>query len=199
MRRAYFNFYESFYRAASECGLSDEERLAFYDAMCAWAFDGEEPELHGAVKVAFMLARPNIEASPGLRENRGGRPRKGGEATSETPSETPSETTCVTDSETAYGTDTETQCETALETPAKTGFETQRKTSPSMKGKGRGSRKKGSSPKELPPSPPPTGAAPGGAAPPGECPRCGSFLIDDGGRLRCPGCTASFDRGEAPR
>lgn len=190
VKRAYFNFYESFYRAASECGLSDAERLAFYDAMCAWAFDGTEPELEGAAKVAFTLARPNIEASPGLRGNRGGRPRRDGGDPPGTPSaaETPSET--------QFETRSETKSETGFETGLETVFETPSETSPSMKGKGRGNRKKGSSPKELPPSPPPAGAAPGAAAPPGTCPRCGSMLMADGDRMRCPGCTAVFDRRE---
>lgn len=192
VKRAYFNFYESFYRAASECGLSDAERLAFYDAMCAWAFDGAEPELEGAAKVAFTLARPNIEASPGLRGNRGGRPRRDGGD----PPETPSAADAETQSETPSETQSETGFETQSKTYAKTGFETPSETSPSMKGKGRGNRKKGSSPKELPPSPPPPGAAPGAAAPPGTCPRCGSMLMADGDRARCPGCTAVFDRGE---
>ena len=37
-----FTFYESFYRAAQH--MSDEQELAFYRAMGALAFDGEEPE-----------------------------------------------------------------------------------------------------------------------------------------------------------
>ena len=56
-----FSFFESFYEAASE--LPDDQRLAFYDALTSYAFDGAEPELTGVLKVAWALAKPNIDSS----------------------------------------------------------------------------------------------------------------------------------------
>lgn len=56
-----FSFFESFGEAAAV--LPDEQRLAFYDALVAYAFRGEEPDFDGILKVAWALARPNIDSS----------------------------------------------------------------------------------------------------------------------------------------
>lgn len=56
-----FSFFESFYEAAK--GLSDADRLAFYDAVCAYAFDEIEPQFDGIMAVVWTLAKPNIDSS----------------------------------------------------------------------------------------------------------------------------------------
>ena len=71
-----FSFFESFYEAAK--GLADEDRLAFFDAVCAYAFDGEEPGFEGLMSVVWALAKPNIDSSvKGQRSgSEGGRGKK---------------------------------------------------------------------------------------------------------------------------
>jgi len=32
-----------------------------------------------------------------------------------------------------------------------------------------------------------------------ECPACGEFVLDDGGRIVCPECGSGFRRGREPR
>lgn len=89
----YFPFYESFYTAAMECGLSDSQRLQFYDALCAYAFDGAVPEFEGVLKLAFTLCQPVVKT----RKGKGGRPSKTvGETVTKTVSETLSETVSET-------------------------------------------------------------------------------------------------------
>lgn len=98
-RKACFTFFESFYRAATECGLSDAQRLEFYDALCAYAFDGVEPEFDGALKLAFTLCRPVVKRKNGV----GGRPRKAkAETVPKTVAETVSETVTKTVSENCF-------------------------------------------------------------------------------------------------
>ena len=49
----------SYYEGIKE--LADGERLAIYDALCRFAFYGEDPKLEGAGKMVFCLIRPSIE------------------------------------------------------------------------------------------------------------------------------------------
>jgi hypothetical protein len=56
-----FTFFYSYYEAAKE--LKDKERLAFYDAIMMYCFDGDEPEFSGIVKALFLLSKPNLSAS----------------------------------------------------------------------------------------------------------------------------------------
>lgn len=56
-----FSFYASFYEAAKD--LDDEKRLAFYDAIMAYAFDGIEPEFTGIMNAVWNLTKPNVDAS----------------------------------------------------------------------------------------------------------------------------------------
>lgn len=47
---------------AVKCGLSDADRLAFYDMVFRYAFEGYMvPETRGAVKIAFDMVRPFID------------------------------------------------------------------------------------------------------------------------------------------
>lgn len=84
MERDSIIFYSSFYKAASE--LNAKERLALYDAILMYAFDGVEPEItNKQVKMAFILSRPQIDANNERYINgkkgaehgqKGGRPKK---------------------------------------------------------------------------------------------------------------------------
>ena len=63
--RTQFTFYESFFKAISR--IKDEaDRCEAYDAICAYALHGEEPDmekLSDAAAIAFELAKPNLDAS----------------------------------------------------------------------------------------------------------------------------------------
>lgn len=60
--RATFTFFRSFYEAALL--LHDKEQQAdFFLSLCAYALNGEEPELTGASAALFLLAKPNLDAS----------------------------------------------------------------------------------------------------------------------------------------
>lgn len=82
-----FIFYASFYEAISE--LDNESQLKVYQAVCAYALTGEEPEITGVASAMFKLMKPQIDANTKRRENgrRGGRPR-----TEEEPNENQTET-----------------------------------------------------------------------------------------------------------
>ena len=56
-----FTFLRSYYEAAKE--LSKEEQADFLMAVCSYALDGEEPDVHGVAAALFKLAKPNIEVS----------------------------------------------------------------------------------------------------------------------------------------
>lgn len=58
MRKA-FNFYRSYWDVANE--LNDKDRLAFYDALLTRQFTGEEIELKGLVKFAYMSQKHSID------------------------------------------------------------------------------------------------------------------------------------------
>lgn len=84
MERDSIIFYSSFYKAASE--LNPKERVALYDAILMYAFDGIEPKItNKQVKMAFILSRPQIDANNDRYINgkkgaehgkKGGRPKK---------------------------------------------------------------------------------------------------------------------------
>lgn len=71
-----FIFYRSFYEAA-RC-LPDEERLHLFDALCAYALDGEHEPEGGIVSAVLSVAKPVIDANRQRRESgkAGGRPSK---------------------------------------------------------------------------------------------------------------------------
>ena len=69
MERDAFTFYKSFYEAAQE--MSDKDRLAFYDAIIKYAFTEAETPLKGIAKMAFTLAKPNLDS--GLAGYKGGK------------------------------------------------------------------------------------------------------------------------------
>lgn len=83
-----FSFFESFGEAAME--LPDDQRLAFYDALVMYAFHGVEPEFTGILKVAWALAKPNIDTSIKRSKTNAENARK---ATAETTAKTVAKTT----------------------------------------------------------------------------------------------------------
>lgn len=65
MERTQFTFYESFYKAISRIKKKPDRAVA-YDAICAYALYGTEPDLNtlpDAAAIAFELVRPNLDAS----------------------------------------------------------------------------------------------------------------------------------------
>ena len=73
---AVFVFFDSYDAALRN--LPDADRLALFDAMCAFAFRGEEPSLSPLLASFFALIKPTIKKSIERQENgkKGGRPRK---------------------------------------------------------------------------------------------------------------------------
>ena len=71
-----FLFYESYYRAAEQ--MNSRDRASFVLAMCAYIFDGVEPELKGAAGIAWTLTKPVVDSNQKRREagKKGGRPGK---------------------------------------------------------------------------------------------------------------------------
>ena len=59
--RGQFTFYRSYYEAI--CHLPKRERLAVYEAVCAYALDGTEPVLTGVAASIFTLIQPVLETS----------------------------------------------------------------------------------------------------------------------------------------
>ncbi len=70
-----FLFYRSFYEAISE--FDDNDRLALYDSLCKFAFEGIETEFTGMKKAILSMATPLISASIKNYEKgiKGGRPK----------------------------------------------------------------------------------------------------------------------------
>lgn len=58
MRKA-FNFYRSYWEVANE--LNNNDRLEFYDALLKREFTGEESELSGMVKFAYLSQKHSID------------------------------------------------------------------------------------------------------------------------------------------
>lgn len=65
MDRSQFTFYESFFKAISRI-KKKADRAEAYDAICAYALYGTEPDidmLSDAAAIAFELSKPNLDAS----------------------------------------------------------------------------------------------------------------------------------------
>ena len=68
MERKQFTWYRSYYDALKE--LPAEEFRDIVLAVCAYALDGEEPELSGVARAIFALIRPTLEVGRSKAENR---------------------------------------------------------------------------------------------------------------------------------
>lgn len=87
MERKQFTFYESFYRAVHRI-KKKSDRADAYDAICAYALYGDEPDLGAlsdAAAIAFELSKPNLDASRKKAENGRRTRRKGDEQTENKP------------------------------------------------------------------------------------------------------------------
>lgn len=73
--RSQFTFYRSYYDSLKE--MKNAEIGALVMAICAYALDGVETELKGAMKSMFCLIKPTLDVSARKAENgkRGGRPK----------------------------------------------------------------------------------------------------------------------------
>ena len=73
-----FTFFRNYYEAINdpENELTEEEQGKLYNAIFAYMFDGKEPELKGACRMAFNLIRVSLDLSKVRSENG----RRGGEA-----------------------------------------------------------------------------------------------------------------------
>lgn len=72
-----FSFFASYYEALQL--LDDERRLAIFDAMTAFAFEGELPAFDDVtLKLAWSLIFPNLQRSVenSVNGKKGGRPKK---------------------------------------------------------------------------------------------------------------------------
>lgn len=71
-----FIVYRSFYESIQE--FDDKTRLAFYDALLKYGFDGIELPISGVAKAIFTAVKPQIDANAKRRANGnlGGRPKK---------------------------------------------------------------------------------------------------------------------------
>jgi len=74
MKKDSFVYYRSFWDAIQT--RPDNERLALYDAILLYAFDGKQGELQGVESSIFTLIKPQIDANHRKWENgfKGGRP-----------------------------------------------------------------------------------------------------------------------------
>lgn len=68
MERKQFTWYRSYYDALKE--LPAEEFRDIVLAVCAYALDGEDPELSGVARAIFTLIRPTLEVGRSKAENR---------------------------------------------------------------------------------------------------------------------------------
>lgn len=67
MERGQFTFYRSFYDALLSMQKKDREPVIM--AICAYALDGEMPELSGTPAVAFSLIKPTLDTGRRKAEN----------------------------------------------------------------------------------------------------------------------------------
>lgn len=74
--RGQFTFYRSYYEAVK--AIPKRDQLAVLMAICAYALDGEEPELSGFPAAAFALVRTSLD----LGRNRAESGKRGGQAKS---------------------------------------------------------------------------------------------------------------------
>lgn len=60
-----FTFFRNYYEAINdpENELTEEEQGRLYNAIFAYIFEGKEPELKGACKLAFNILRPSLDVS----------------------------------------------------------------------------------------------------------------------------------------
>lgn len=74
MKRKSFVFYESFLEAIEL--LPEEEQLSVYRAIVTYGIEGEEIDLTGAARIAFVLIKPIIDKNNQRYQNglKGGRP-----------------------------------------------------------------------------------------------------------------------------
>jgi len=74
MKKDTFIYYRSFWDAIQT--RPDNERLALYDAILLYAFEGKQSELHEVESAIFTLIKPQIDANHRKWENglKGGRP-----------------------------------------------------------------------------------------------------------------------------
>ena len=56
-----FIFYRSFYEAVQE--LDEKDKIATYDAIISYALNRVEPDVQGAAKAIFKMAKPQIDAN----------------------------------------------------------------------------------------------------------------------------------------
>lgn len=172
-------FFRSFYEAFED--FPDDQRLALYDAVMRYAFEGVEPSLSGMEATVWKLVKPNVEKS--LKR-----------------SETNSQNAAKTNADAVAKTTAETSAKANVEASAKA----ERKANPSRI-RSRSKEKEGKedfSSEKNPPSPASGGAAAANAAPPSAsaCPACGGALWRDTqtGRLHCSSCMSTFGRDEVP-
>lgn len=59
-------FFKSYYRAAQR--MDDSTRLAFYDAILGYAFDGDWPDPESPIFTAFLLVEAPITKSKAKAE-----------------------------------------------------------------------------------------------------------------------------------
>lgn len=78
-----FTFFQNYFDAISdeENGLSEEEQGRLYNAIFAYMFRNEEPNLKGACKMAFNLIKPSLDRSK-QNGNNGGKGEKKGKSQS---------------------------------------------------------------------------------------------------------------------
>lgn len=81
---AKLNFHSAYYEAGS--ALPKRERLALWDALLAYAFEGTEPNLKGATLAVFIALKGRVDASVN-----GYRHAKGVEAEADEPAKAPCE------------------------------------------------------------------------------------------------------------
>lgn len=62
-----FVFYASFYEAMKK--MNKQDKLAFVEAVCAYALEDETPNLSGSADLAFGLIKPQIDANIKRRVN----------------------------------------------------------------------------------------------------------------------------------
>ncbi len=60
-----FTFFENYYKSISDPdnGLTEEEQGRLYNAIFSYMFNGVEPELKGACRMAFQLIKPSLDLS----------------------------------------------------------------------------------------------------------------------------------------
>lgn len=169
-----FMFFSSYYDAAKL--LPESEQGPFLMGLFAYAFDGVEPEFDGAAAIAFVLVRPNIDASMKRSKTNAENAKAERKATAKANGKATAKATAKADGKTI-----------ALATPS---LEKEKEKEKEKDREGNFSQEK-----NFPPSVTAVGASAAKAAPP-RCPLCDSRLVRNTqtGRWDCPGCMESYDR-----